>query len=385
MTNMIEKEVQFGPFLPGQEAQEEGEEASDLPPPPPPLLYPRGVCTAAWDKARLQLALLLSRTAADVGAAPSTTAAATAAFHMSLSSFFHIDPSAVSSSLSASLFLSAKAADEEFNLRRVIASLGFCSHHASAAAEERRRQQLHKEQPLKQQQRQQQFAGEYVALGIKEYWRQRQSCFLEEQRLMQALAFTFPNPTIWQQLPLLLLLARPAAAEAAVTAALVADASVGPLVAETEERIFLSAACLLARKLVCRFRDRNKQLQEQQQQQQWLFPPSSAAVAATAATPEHKAAATETVQLLEDEINATAGALRPGESDTRSLLLRLLPMLQGISSSIDQCSSSSSKNSNGPLCQQLAAAARKMLLQYTLLLDDSHGHQVYRRLAGVEA
>ncbi|CDI87767.1 hypothetical protein, conserved [Eimeria praecox] len=376
---MSDEEVQFGPFLPGQEAQEE-EENVEVPPPPPPLLYPRGVCAAAWDKARLQLALLLSRAAADVGAAPSTTAAAIAAFHLSLSSFFHIDPTAVSSSLSASLFLSAKAADEEFNLRRVIASLGFCSHHASAAAEERRRQQ---QQQLKQQQ--QQFAGEYVALGIKEYWRQRQSCFLEEQRLMQALGFTFPNPTIWQQLPLALLLSRPAAAEAAITAALVADAAVGPLVAETEERVLLVAACLLARKLVWRFRDRNKQQQQQQQQQQWLFPPASVAIAAAAATPDHKAAAAETVQLLEDEINATAGALRPGESDTRSVLLRLLPLLQGISSSIDQCSNSSSKSSRGPLCRQLAAAAKKMLLQYALLLDDSHGHQVYRRLTGVEA
>ncbi|CDJ29998.1 uncharacterized protein EMH_0054400 [Eimeria mitis] len=372
---MGDKDVQFGPFLPGQEAQEEEEEAPALPPPPPPLLYPR----AAWDKARLQLALLLSRAAADVGAAPSTTAAATAAFHMSLPSFFHIDPSAVSSSLSASLFLSAKAADEDFNLRRVIASLGFCSHHASAAAEERRRQQ----QPLKQQQQHQQFAGEYVALGIKEYWRQRQSCFLEEQRLMQALAFSFPNPSIWQQLPLLLLLARPAAPEAAITTALVGDAAVGPLIADTEERVFLTAACLLARKLLWRFRERNKQ--QQQQQQQWLFPPAFPAFSAPTATPEHKAAAAETAQLLEDEISATTTALRPGESDTRTLLMRVLPLLQGIGSSIDQCNNSSSKRSGGPLCRQLAAAAKKMLLQYTLLLDETHGHQVYRRLTGVEA
>ncbi|CDJ57009.1 hypothetical protein, conserved [Eimeria maxima] len=376
---MSEMQVQFGPFLPGQTAQEEDEEGADMPPPPPPLLYPRGVCTAAWDKARLQLALLLSRTAADVGAAPSTTAAAAAAFHMSFPSFFHIDPSAVSSSLSASLFLSAKAADEEFNLRRVIASLGFCSHHASGAAEERRRQQH--QQQLKQHQ--QQYGGEYVALGIKEYWRQRQSCFLEEQRLMQALAFTFPNPTIWQQLPLLLLLSRPAAAEAAITAALVADAAVGPLIAEAEERIVLVAACLLARKLVCRFRDRNKQ--QQQQQQQWSYAPASAAVSAASATPDHKAAAADTVQLLEDEVNATAAALRPGEGDSRSMLLRLVPLLQGINSSIDQCKDSSIESNGGPLCRQLVAAAKKMLLQYTLLLDDSHGHQVYGRLAGVGA
>lgn len=373
--------VQFGPFLPGQETLQETEEADEsdapLPPPPPPLLYPRGVCTAAWDKARIQLGLLLSRAAADVGASPSTSLAAVAAFHAGLPSFFHIDAAAVSACLAASLFLSGKAADEEYNLRRVVASLGFCGHHAAAAAQRERLQQQQQQHPhLKPKPH---LQGEYVALGIKEYWRQRQSCFLEEQRLMQALSFSFPSPTLWQYLPLMLLLLRPTATEAAIASALVADAAAGPLAAEGDERVVVAAACLLARKLMRRFKQQIKQqsLEGQQlQQHQWLYPPPSPAAGVVAATPEQKAAAVETLQLLEDEINATAPANRPAEGESYNVILRLLPLLQGISSSSDQCSS----RNNAPLCQQLAVATKKMLLQYALLLDDSKGHQVYRQL-----
>ncbi|OEH73849.1 hypothetical protein cyc_02640 [Cyclospora cayetanensis] len=326
---------QYGPFLPVQEGrlQRDNEEEfiAPLPPPPPPLLYPRGVCTAAWDKARLQLGLLLSRAAADVGAAPSTAAAAVVAFQSSFPSFFHIDPSAISSCLAASLFLSGKAADEEFNLRR-------------------------------------------------EYWRQRQSCFLEEQRLMQALAFSFPNPTLWEHLPLMLMLLRSNAAEAAVATALIADAAAGALAAEGQEHVVVAAACLLARKLIRRFKDRIRQQQQQQQNNQYqrLNSPSSGAVTAASLTPEHKGAAVETVQLLEDEICMSVGTTPPAEGETYSVLLGILPLLQGIRNSSDQCHSTN----RGPLCQQLSAAAKKMLLQYALLLDETKGHQVYRHLAG---
>ncbi|XP_026194509.1 uncharacterized protein LOC34619469 [Cyclospora cayetanensis] len=378
---------QYGPFLPVQEGrlQRDNEEEfiAPLPPPPPPLLYPRGVCTAAWDKARLQLGLLLSRAAADVGAAPSTAAAAVVAFQSSFPSFFHIDPSAISSCLAASLFLSGKAADEEFNLRRVVASLGFCSHHAAAAAEEKRQQQLLQQQQKLQQQQQsppQACTAEYVALGIKEYWRQRQSCFLEEQRLMQALAFSFPNPTLWEHLPLMLMLLRSNAAEAAVATALIADAAAGALAAEGQEHVVVAAACLLARKLIRRFKDRIRQQQQQQQNNQYqrLNSPSSGAVTAASLTPEHKGAAVETVQLLEDEICMSVGTTPPAEGETYSVLLGILPLLQGIRNSSDQCHSTN----RGPLCQQLSAAAKKMLLQYALLLDETKGHQVYRHLAG---
>ncbi|KAL8433866.1 hypothetical protein Efla_005994 [Eimeria flavescens] len=271
----------------------------------------------AWDKARLQLGLLLSRAAADVRASPSTAAAAVAAFHGALCSFTHLDSAAVSSCLCACLLLAGKAADEEFNLRSVVASLGFCKHHAQ---QQRQQQQQQQQRLLLQQQQQQQ----YVPLGIKEYWQQRQRCFLEEQRLVQAFSFSLPFPTL-------------------------------------------------------RLKVKIKQQQEEAQQRQLLYSPSVAAAAGIAATPDLKWASTETMQLLEDELtaglaaaNAAANPAAAEQTDTARVLQLLLPLLE---------SSSSSSRKETPLCQRLAAATKKMLLQYALLLDDSRTHAVHTQLA----
>ncbi|KAL8425188.1 hypothetical protein Efla_007272 [Eimeria flavescens] len=322
-----EKAVPYGPFLPGSEEEQLAAAAAAAGGPPvaplPPLLYPRGVCTAAWDKARLQLGLLLSRAAADVRASPSTAAAAVAAFHGALCSFTHLDSAAVSSCLCACLFLAGKAADEEFNLRSVVASLGFCKHHA----QQQRQQQQQQQRLLLQQQQQQQ----YVPL------------------------------------------------EALLAAALLADAAAGPLAAEEgEETVVAAAACIVAHKLARRLKVKIKQQQEEAQQRQLLYSPSVAAAAGIAATPDLKWASTETMQLLEDELtaglaaaNAAANPAAAEQTDTARVLQRLLPLLE----------SSSSSRKETPLCQRLAAATKKMLLQYALLLDDSRTHAVYTQLA----
>ncbi|KAL8271782.1 hypothetical protein Esti_004291 [Eimeria stiedai] len=361
-----EGELVYGPFLPRFEEEQQAAAACSgkLPLPPPPLLYPRGVCTAAWDKARLQLGLLLSRAAADVGASPSTAAAAVASFHAGLCCFTHLDAAALSACLTACLFLAGKAADEEFNLRSAVASLGFCKFHA---------QQQQHQQRLQQQ-------PQYLPMGIREYWQQRQKCFFEEQRLVQGFSFALPSPTLWNEFPLLLLLLRPTHAEAAIAAALVADAAAGPLAAEEgDQLVAAAAACVVARKLLRRFRARIKAQQEEMQQRQWLYPPSSVAAAAIAPTPEHKTAATEAFKILEDELSSGAvAALEEGdESDTAAVLQRILPLLQSSGS----CNTTSSSSKETPLCQQLASATKKLLLQYALLLDESKGHRLYAALA----
>ncbi|KAL8439517.1 hypothetical protein Efla_005860 [Eimeria flavescens] len=265
----------------------------------PPLLYRRGVCTAAWDKPRLRLGLMLSRAAADVRASPSRAAAAVVAFHGTLCSVTHLDSAAVSSCLRACLFLAGKAADEEFNL---------------------------------------------------------------------------------SSLPLLLLLLRATRAEALLAAALLADAAAGPLAAEEgEETVVAAAACIVAYKLARRLKVKIKQQQEEAQQRQLLYSPSVAAAAGIAATPDLKWASTETMQLLEDELtaglaaaNAAANPAAAEQTDTARVLQRLLPLPE---------SSSSSSRKETPLCQRLAAATKKMLLQYALLLDDSRTHAVHTQLA----
>ncbi|KAL8436928.1 hypothetical protein ACSSS7_001353 [Eimeria intestinalis] len=383
----------YGPFLPGSEEEHRAAAAaaaassSRLPPPPPPLLYPRGACTAAWDRARLQLGLLLSRAAADVGASPSTAAAAVAAFHSGLCCFTHLDAAALSSCLTACLFMAGKASDEEFNLRSAVAALGFCRFHAQHQQRLLQQQRIIQQQsqtPLQQQLQQPQ----YLPMGIREYWQQRQKCFFEEQRLVQGFSFDLPSPSLWEELPFLLMLLRPSFGEAAIAAALVADAASGPLVSieEGDQLIAAAAACIVARKLLRRFRTRVKAQQEEMQQRQWLYPPSSVAAAALAPTPEHKTAATETMQLLEDEFSSVQlETLEEGETDTGAVIQRIMPLLQSSSSCSTNTSNNTNINSNSskgtPLCQQLAAATRKLLLQYALLLDESKGHKVYAALA----
>ncbi|CBZ55215.1 conserved hypothetical protein [Neospora caninum Liverpool] len=187
------------------------------------------------------------------------------------------------------------------------------------------------------------FLKGYAPMGIRDYWKVRQECLLEEQRLCQALGFSLELPLLHDavlEAQLLLLFSHK---ETHLMWAIVNDISATPLVDQFSVPVLIAAAAICTKKLVRLFDDEQELAllsrgDERTDENQEGHPVGEAASSAgecgktvarraTGETEENgHIRSDDGAQGKESERQAAALS---SCSDTRDVLQRLSPLLEG--------------------------------------------------------
>lgn len=396
------------------------------------------VCGAAWERLRLQLAAILRLAAQDLNLPPSAAATAGAAFHRGFPRFVSdhlalrrgssqtaltegsIKAQEIRRFIAASLFAAAKAADENITLRQVVAAVGFCwnactvegsllaqkeaaGSEAAASGETNKSgggfdapplqagdgADASKRDPSGEDPSCPSNLGGYRIMTFRQYWRERQGCFVEEQRLMQALGFVLPGSeggtlgggrrgaALFETLSAAVVLARLSPAAASVALAVGADTAALELARGESPVVFAASVVVLAAKLARRFKEKTQQTAADQgataDGEAFLaadFPEEEDSEESDA---DDQAQVAESASRVGECTDSSGCARAPScavrrrrkSSLTTQLLQRLAPLLNGLKDAGVR-----GDNTTPPVCARVASCCKRILLAYALVLED---------------